>query len=153
MALTRESRWETVGMGVVLVAIGVLAAFPDALLQIRAAWGDQALADRACNPSAGPCIATFADGAAVTLRVRPEIVRATEPLTLEVEAPEPLRAVGVAMQGVEMNMGLVTVPLAARDGRYVGEGATPACTVERMTWRVDVDLGDRTAIFWLPVAR
>lgn len=141
-------------MAAFLVVIGALAWWPDALLRLREAGGASATADPTCDPTAGPCVATFADGRSVTLRVTSGPVRATAPMHLEVLAPPPLTPTGLMMQGVEMPMGLVMVTFTeTAPGAWAGDGATPVCTLDRMTWRADVTFADRTATFWLPVGR
>ena len=48
--------------------------------------------------------------------------------------------VEVSFQGVDMNMGLHRLPLAAAGGRFVGETTLPVCVTGRMVWQATVML-------------
>lgn len=132
----------------VMGAIAALWAFPDAMSQLRQRTTSYAT-PAACDLAAGPCVATFDDGHQTTLSVRPAPFRASRPLEWEVrtDGPPPL---AIELQGVDMNMGLVRIPLVAGpDGRFTATAALPACTSDRMRWRADVVAPDRTAGFEL----
>lgn len=101
---------------------------------------DTAAGDPDCDLQLGPCTATFADGAAVTLSLAPRPIAVMQPLTLavEIQGIDP-GSVAVDFQGVEMNMGYNRSELKPESpARYTGEAMMPVCTRERMEWRVQV---------------
>lgn len=131
------------------VVVALLWLFPDAVSRLRQLSGPYARAPEACELARGACTATFADGSTVTLEVQPRDVVATEPATFSVLVTGAGGATGLELQGIDMNMGLIRLPLEQRGDAYVATSPLPACTLHRMAWRVDVLLPDRAAGFVL----
>lgn len=139
---------------VVAVVAGLLWAFPDAVSRLRQATGPHAAASTACLLEEGPCTATFADGTAVTLDITPRGLPTETPLTLAVSVEGEGVPDHVEIQGIDMNMGLITTPLKARpDGSYAGTAIIPVCTTDQMQWHADVVLDGRTAGFGFDVTK
>ncbi len=57
--------------------------------------------------------------------------------------------VAVEIQGVEMAMGFLRLPLEPRDGGWGLQADLPACTTDCMLRKADVVLEDRVAGFFL----
>ncbi len=140
---------ELVGWATFVAVIGLLWAFPDAVSRVRASFGPYLLAPEGCDPAAAPCEAAFADGARVRLRVHPEAPRGGEPLIVQVELDGDPATPVVELQGLDMPMGLIQVPLTAQGPSWVGQVVLPVCATERMTWRADVRFGERAVGFTL----
>jgi protein SCO1 len=151
MPTDAAKRWLAAGL---LVAVGVGAGalwfVPDVASRLRQS-GTYASAPESCRVGAEPCAAVFADGTRVVLTVEPAGLPTETPLTFRVDVhPAGPIPRAVELQGVDMNMGLLRIPLDA-DGR--GSGVIPLCTTDEMRWRADVVLDDRTAGFGFRVSR
>jgi len=127
----------------------LLWLFPDAISRLRQLSAPYAQAPETCELAQGACTATFADGGTVTLDVEPRDVVATEPATFRVRVAGEGAPTLLELQGIDMNMGLIRIPLARQGDVYVATSPLPACTLHRMAWRVDVLLPDRAAGFVL----
>jgi protein SCO1/2 len=140
------------------VVLGLIAGglwlFPDAVSRLRR-LGTYAEADPECRLDQRACTAVFADGTAVTLDVTPRGMPTETPLSFEVRVdPAGPTPRSLELQGVDMNMGLIPVPLSlGDDGVARGRGVVPVCTTERMRWHADVVLDGRTAGFGFGVVR
>jgi protein SCO1/2 len=140
-------------LGGVSAAAVTLWAYPDLVSRFRQT-GLYAAADPACDLGKGPCTATFPDGRRVTLEITPRGLPTEEPLTARVQVDPPGPApVWVELQGDVMNMGLLRAPLVEGVAGWTGTVVVPLCTTERMTWRADVVLADRTAGFGFEVTK
>lgn len=142
---TKALRW--LAWGAVLAAFALLWAFPGTLSRLRRAGADHVEADPACDLWAGPCAVRFPDGVEVSLAVAPRPVMAESPVRFTVRTTGEVAPTAVDLEGVDMNMGLVHVPLAEVAGTYTGQGTLPACTRPEMAWRADVLVGERSAGF------
>lgn len=140
------------GALVVVVAAAAVGLwwFPDVGSRLRQT-GTYARADPSCVLGETACTATFDDGVRVKLQVDPPGMPTETPLTFQVQVEPPgSTPQAVELQGIDMNMGLLRVPL---DERGVGTGVVPVCTTEQMRWRADVVLDDRTAGFGFRTVR
>lgn len=134
----------------VMGAIALLWAFPDLVSRGRQITQPYASMPADCELEEGPCRATFPDGSWVELSVRPPPFRASMPLQWAVRTSDGLPPpVAIELQGVSMNMGLVTLPLEPGPEGATVRGALPVCTTQRMQWRADVVFGGRSAGFEL----
>ncbi len=131
-----------VGLG----ALGLAWAYPDAISRLRRHTAPYAAADAAC---AGRCSAHFPDGTVVTMTADPQPVANGQPVRLRVEVDGPSRPVAVELQGADMAMGFLHLPLVDEGGAWSVTVDLPACTTARMRWRADVILSDRVAGFTL----
>ena len=132
-----------------LLMFGVALAWwvPDLPATLRAWWRPVAQMSAGCDLAQGPCAARFADGGEVTLTVDPPHAPTNAPVTLTVREDGVGVPTGLAVLGVDMYMGLITLPLIADADAYVAQARLPLCTLDRMRWRVDVLFEDRTAVF------
>lgn len=135
-------------------AILLAWVFPDALSRLRASTEAYAAMDPSCALADGPCSASFPDGQVVTLAVDPPHAPTAVPLTFTVSlnggGPAPTR---LEILGIDMYMGVTSVPLSASEEGFEGTGTLPLCTTERMRWRVDALFPDRVAGFDLVSTR
>lgn len=134
--------------GLALVAVGTLWAFPDALSRLRAVGAPYAAAAPGCDPSVG-CTARFDDGVSVQLWARPQPAPPGVPVELRVTVDGPGVPLAVELQGADMAMGFLRLPLDADGDGWAATAQLPVCTTERMRWRADVVLEDRAAGFEL----
>lgn len=127
-----------------------LVAFPDLVSRFRQRVNPYAAMPPECDLGSGACTATFPDGQEVVLRVSPQSLRHQDPLTLTVQVEGRAQPQSVELQGADMPMGLVKLPLSADHDLWSATGHLPACSTERMQWRADVILDDRVAgfTFW-----
>ncbi|EXJ15076.1 hypothetical protein [Imhoffiella purpurea] len=105
-----------------------------------------------CDLHLGACRASFADGATLTLGIRPRPISVMVPLQLDVgiEGLEPSE-VEIDFVGVDMNMGFNRVRLVALgDGRYRGQGMLPVCVRAHMIWEARVLLHTARGIMAAP---
>lgn len=130
-----------------LAVLGVAAALGGAAYLLASAW--QALtvqpqssadADAGCDLNAGPCAVSFDEARFIRLEIAPRPVPATQPLRLLIDtggiAADEVR---VEFSGVDMNMGLLSVPLLdVGGGSFAGDATLPVCVRRRMTWRATV---------------
>ena len=121
---------------------------PDLLSRWRATSGPYAEMPAGCDPTEGPCVATFEDGAQVRLEVKTSTLaerrRAFE-FTVRANAPEPPETVDLS--GINMMSGLFRLPLEREGEVWRASTHLPRCTMKKMLWRAEVGLGDRTASF------
>jgi len=134
---------------VAIAAVVGLWWFPDAISRIRTLGAPYAEAERSCDLALGPCTASFADGTSVHLTATPQPAGPGVPVVLSVTVDGPGRPVAVELQGVEMAMGFLRLPIVEADGRWSASAQLPVCTTERMLWKADVVLDDRVAGFFL----
>ncbi len=98
----------------------------------------------ACSPAPGPCSLQLPDGAKVTLSISPSPPKPLSPLMVELQAEGGVEVpTGLVVEGVEMDMGRLTVPLMpVGDGVVSGRLVLPVCTLGEMVWAVKVAVGD-----------
>lgn len=139
-----------VGVG---LGAGALWLIPDAVSQVRQISTIYAESPADCDLSEGRCTADFDDGQRVHLEISPTGIPTETPLTVQVRVDPPTRAPArVELQGLDMNMGLLSVPLSpAGEGAFTGTVVVPVCTKEQMRWHADVVFDDRTAGFGFQV--
>lgn len=140
--------------GLLVVAVATAAVglwwVPDIGSRVRQT-GTYAQADPSCVLGQTACTATFDDGVQVKLQVDPPGMPTETPLTFRVQVEPPgSTPQAVELQGVDMNMGLLRVPL---NDQGVGTVVVPVCTTEQMRWQADVVLDDRTAGFGFRTVR
>lgn len=95
-----------------------------------------------CRLDRQACSAALPGAGRVEMALEPRPVPASGPMRVTVSVTG-VRAEGVVVdfQGVDMNMGLHRLPLAATaDGRHVGETTLPVCVTGRMVWQATVVL-------------
>lgn len=95
-----------------------------------------------CRLDREACSAHLPDGGRLEMRLEPRPVPSAGPVRVIVTT-EGLRAdrAEVGFTGVDMNMGLHLLPLAAEsDFRHVGETTLPVCVTGRMVWQATVRL-------------
>jgi hypothetical protein len=127
-------------------ALALLGRHPDLVSEVRS-WGAETVTVD-CDPGTGPCVATFADGAAVTLGIGGAAVVAGPPLPWIVESSAG-ELVFMELRGLSMSMGLTRIPLAPEgEGRWSARASLPVCTSTEMRWRADVvvDSGARRRV-------
>jgi len=134
---------------VAAAALVALWWFPDAISRLRSAGQPYAAADPSCDFAAGPCVARFPDGTEVSLQASPQPAPSGEPVALQVVVIGDATPAAVEIQGVEMAMGFLRLPLTADGDRWTATANLPVCTTERMQWKADVVLSDRVAGFIL----
>lgn len=86
------------------------------------------------------CGAALPDGGRLELAFEPRPIPKAGPMrvSLRVEGAQPA-SVDIDFQGVEMNMGVHRIALAAAaGGRYSGETTLPVCVTGRMLWQATV---------------
>ena len=132
-----------------IAALGGLWFFPDAISRLRTAGVPYAEADRSCDFAQGPCEAVFDDGVRVTLHAGPQPVPQGESVTLQVEVGGDSEPQAIEIQGAEMAMGFLRLPLEPSGTRWILHTELPACATDRMLWKADVVLDDRVAGFHL----
>lgn len=98
-----------------------------------------------CRLDREACGSALPDGGRLELAFEPRPIPKSGPMrvALRVEGAQPSRA-EIVFQGVEMNMGMHRLALAAAtDGRYSGETSLPVCVTGRMLWQatVQIELG------------
>lgn len=133
--------------GLLMAGVAVAWAVPDAPARLRAWWRPVAAMPADCVLSAGPCTATFADGAQVTLSVEPPDAPADAPVTFTLRGAGVGAPTGVTVQGVDMYMGVFAPPLVAQGDAHVATMTLPFCTTDAMRWRLDALYEGRTAVF------
>lgn len=94
-----------------------------------------------CRLDRQVCSAALPGGGRVEMALEPRPVPTSGPMRVivTVEGAQAER-VTVDFEGVDMNMGLHRLPLAAADGRHVGETTLPVCVTGRMVWQATVML-------------
>ncbi len=95
-----------------------------------------------CRLDLEKCSVSLPDGGKVEIALEPRPVPKAGPMrvSLQVQGLSPAHA-DVDFQGVEMNMGLHRLPLAAAGGgRFAGETSLPVCVTGRMLWQATVQL-------------
>lgn len=95
-----------------------------------------------CRLDREACSASLPDGGRLEMMLEPRPVTSSGPMRV-IASIEGIRAdkVEVSFVGVDMNMGLHRLPLAAAaGGRYVGETTLPVCVTGRMVWQATVRL-------------
>lgn len=94
-----------------------------------------------CRLDRQACSAALPGGGRVGMALEPRPVPTSSPMRVivTVEGAQAER-VTVDFEGVDMNMGLHRLPLAAADGRHVGETTLPVCVTGRMVWQATVML-------------
>jgi hypothetical protein len=137
---------------VALVAL-LFWLFPDAVSRFRQSTMPYAEMDASCSLAEGPCEAVFPDGVVVSMTATPQPVGPADPVRFEVRVEGAAVPRSVELQGVDMAMGLVQLPLEKGAGKWTGQGGLPVCTTDRMQWRADVILDDRVAGFFLWATR
>lgn len=92
-----------------------------------------------CRLDRQACSAALPGGGRVGMALEPRPVPTSSPMRVivTVEGVQAER-VTVDFEGVDMNMGLHRLPLAAADGRHVGETTLPVCVTGRMVWQATV---------------
>ncbi len=95
-----------------------------------------------CRLDRQACASGLPGGGRMEIALEPRMAPTASPMrvTVSVEGVQADR-VEVGFQGVDMNMGLHVLPLAAVGaGRYAGETTLPVCVTGRMTWQATVVL-------------
>lgn len=94
-----------------------------------------------CRLDRQTCSAALPGGGRIEMAIEPRPVLSSGPMrvVVAVEGRQPV-GVEVSFQGVDMNMGLHRLPLAAAGGRFVGETTLPVCVTGRMVWQATVML-------------
>jgi hypothetical protein len=134
---------------VAIVAVGGLWWFPDAISRLRTLGAPYAEAEPGCDLAVGPCTAAFPDGTEVQLRAFPQPAGPEDPVQVSVTVKGASRPVALEVQGADMAMGFLRLPLVEADGHWSVSASLPACTTAQMRWKADVVLEDRVAGFFL----
>ena len=94
-----------------------------------------------CRLERQACSAALPGGGRVEMALEPRPVPTSSPMRVivSVDGAQP-ENVEVSFAGVDMNMGLHRLPLAAVGGRHVGETTLPVCVTGRMVWQATVTL-------------
>lgn len=94
-----------------------------------------------CRLDRQPCSAALPDGGRIEMALEPRPVPTSSPVRVivTVAGMQP-DSVEVSFAGVDMNMGLHRLPLAAAGGHHVGETTLPVCVTGRMVWEATVML-------------
>lgn len=130
----------------VLVGIGVTVAaglwlFPDQVADLRLLGQARVHGEPGCDLVQTPCAAALPSGDELTVALSPRPFTPGSRLTATVDAPEDAERVVVDLRSTSMNMGLSRFILEADgEGSFTGPAMIPACTTDRMTWRLDVSL-------------
>jgi len=132
-----------------VAAVGALWWFPDAISRLRTLGVPYAEMEPGCDLAMGPCAASFSDGTVVRMEATPQPSRPGEPVKVSVRVEGSGRPVALELQGVEMAMGFLRLPLVEAGERFTASVDLPVCTTERMLWKADVVLDDRVAGFFL----
>ncbi len=92
-----------------------------------------------CRLDRQACAAPLPGGGRVVVVLEPKTAAAS-PLRVTVSvAGAQVDRVEIGFQGVEMNMGLHVLPLAAvGEGRFAGETTLPVCVTGKMLWQATV---------------
>lgn len=141
-APSRPPAWAWIGTGLLAVALGLLAAFPDAVSRVRAWFTQTTMAGPECVLGDAPCTVGVTDGPTVRLDLGPRPLRAGLPLdwAVEVSGGAPVERIEIA--GLSMNMGLTRVPVVSDGaGRWTARASLPICSSAEMDWRADILLG------------
>jgi hypothetical protein len=93
-----------------------------------------------CDLNVNACTAAFDDASQISLALSPRPPTPREPISFTVEFQgHAVSSARVILQGVDMNMGVLTVPLSGSgDGRLAAETSLPVCTRRQMTWAANV---------------
>lgn len=105
-----------------------------------------------CRLDREVCSATLPDGGRVELALEPRPVPKAAPMRviLMVRGAQPAQA-AIEFRGVEMNMGVHRLPLAAGgDGRFSADTTLPVCVTGRMLWQASVDLEFGRRVMTIP---
>jgi len=94
-----------------------------------------------CRLDRQACASPLPGGGRLDIALTPRPVPTSAPVraVVTVAGAQPA-SVEIGFRGVDMNMGLHRLPLAAVDGRYVGETILPVCVTGKMTWEATVAL-------------
>jgi hypothetical protein len=94
-----------------------------------------------CRLDRQACSSVLPGGGRVEMALEPRPVPTSGPMRVivTVDGAQP-ESVAVNFEGVDMNMGLHRLPLAAANGRHVGETTLPVCVTGRMVWQATVML-------------
>lgn len=95
-----------------------------------------------CRLDREACSVPLPDGGRLTMMLEPRPVPSAAPVRVVVTT-EGVRAdrVEISFTGVDMNMGLHRLPLAAAgEYRHVGETTLPVCVTGRMVWQATARL-------------
>ncbi|MBS3917058.1 MAG: hypothetical protein KGZ31_05140 [Sulfuritalea sp.] len=96
-----------------------------------------------CRLDLQTCTSALPGGGRLLVALETESAQAASPMriTVSLEGAQADRA-EVGFQGVDMNMGLHVLPLAAAGaGRYTGVTTLPVCVTGRMVWQATILLG------------
>ncbi|MBK6632821.1 MAG: hypothetical protein IPG33_18285 [Betaproteobacteria bacterium] len=93
-----------------------------------------------CRLDRQACASTLPGGGRVVVALEPMTGATASPLRVSVSiSGTQADRVEIGFQGVDMNMGLHVLPLAAvGEGRFVGETTLPVCVTGRMIWQATV---------------
>lgn len=93
-----------------------------------------------CDLQQGVCTADLGQGRRVALSMTPRPLLPARPLQIEVSVEGmAARQVDIEFSGVDMNMGLNQVSLAAAaPGSFLGQASLPVCTTGRMLWQANL---------------
>lgn len=127
----------------VLLGAGVLALglVVWAVLRPPARWEPAGPVTTGCDVGAADCHVDLGGGRAVTLSTSPRPVPVLEPVELSATfTGGTAHRVSLTITGVGMDMGETRVTLEpGADGRFVGHGEIPVCTVDSMRWDARLD--------------
>lgn len=122
-----------------IVVLVALAACPRAR-----PWEPSGPVATGCDLGAADCQVDLGGGRALTLTASPRPVPLLEDVSFTARfTGGAAQRVSVVLTGEKMNMGTTRVALAPdAEGRFVGRGKLPVCTVDAMTWvaRLDFEL-------------